>query len=223
MNSQAIAPVVLFDLDGTLVDSALDLLDALNVIVVREGKPRVPLSAVRSLVSKGARAMLSAAFPERDEAARESLLQPFLDAYAQSVVAHSTPFAGIAEVLDSIEAAGSRWGIVTNKPHYLAAAVVSGMGWSGRSAVLIGGDTLPKKKPDPDQLFFACETLGVAASDCVYVGDDERDIVAARHARMKSVAALWGYRQAHENPNDWNSGALAELPLDLLRPGVLSP
>jgi phosphoglycolate phosphatase len=166
--------------------------------------------------------MLRVAFPEGAAAQRELLLQPFLDAYAQAVATHSTPFDGVAEVLAAIEAAGSRWGIVTNKPHYLAEGVVASMGWTTRNAVLIGGDTLPKKKPDPDQLYLAAETLGVAAGDCIYVGDDERDIVAARNAGMKSVAALWGYREAHENPHDWNPDAFADNPPDLMRPGMLS-
>ena len=222
MSGLRMAPLILFDLDGTLVDSAVDLLNALNVIAAREGIARLSLAAIRPVVSKGARAMLGVAFPERDAAQRELLLQPFLDVYADAVATHSTPFEGVAEVLEAIEAAGSRWGIVTNKPHYLALGVVASMGWSERSAILIGGDTLPRKKPDPDQLFLACATLGVAPENCVYVGDDERDIVAARNAGMKSVAALWGYRQAHEDPHDWKPDTFADLPLDMIRPGTLS-
>jgi phosphoglycolate phosphatase len=221
-SATAMAPLILFDLDGTLVDSAVDLLNALNIIVAREGGRPQSLAAIRPVVSKGARAMLAVAFPDRDAAQRELLLQPFLDVYARAVATHSTPFDGVAEVLTAIEAAGSRWGIVTNKPHYLAVGVVETMGWSARNAILIGGDTLPKKKPDPDQLFLAAETLGVAAADCIYVGDDERDIVAARNAGMKSVAALWGYREAHEDPRDWNPDAFADNPPDLMRPGMLS-
>lgn len=219
--STAIAALVLFDLDGTLVDSAVDLLNALNRILEGEGKSALPLARIRPVVSKGGRAMLAVAFPERDEASRESLLQPFLDTYAAAVANHSTPFDGIEAVLRTIEASGSRWGIVTNKPLYLARAVVTTMGWSERCAVLLGGDSLPKKKPEPDQLLLACETLGVAPGDCVYVGDDERDIIAARRAGMKSVAARWGYREAHENPDDWQPDAQATEPRDLLGAGRL--
>jgi phosphoglycolate phosphatase len=222
LTGSPIAPVVLFDLDGTLVDSAVDLLNALNLIVVAQGRSALPLSAIRPVVSKGARAMLRVAFPERDESSRENLLQPFLDCYADAVAHHSTPFDGIEAALQAIEAAGSRWGIVTNKPHYLAEGVVASMGWSRRNSLLIGGDTLPKKKPDPDQLFFAAEKLGVLPRDCIYVGDDERDVVAARNAGMLSVAALWGYREAHENPLDWRPDRFAETPHDLLRAGMLS-
>lgn len=221
MSETGIARVVLFDLDGTLVDSAVDLHQALSRIVEREGKPPVPLSAIRPVVSKGGRAMLAVAFPEREEGAREKLLQPFLDAYAEAVATHSTPFDGIAEVLAAIEQAGSRWGIVTNKPYYLARGVVDCMGWKERCAVLIGGDTLPRKKPEPDQLFLASHTLAARPADCVYVGDDERDIVAARRAGMKSVAVLWGYREAHEDPRHWHPDALAEHPRDLTTLGLL--
>jgi len=218
-----IAPLVLFDLDGTLVDSAVDLLNALNVLAAREGQPPATLAAIRPVVSKGARAMLAVAFPDRGEDAREALRQPFLDTYAAAISAHSTPFDGVEAVLAAIEAAGARWGIVSNKPEYLAVEVVAAMGWSGRCAVLLGGDSLPKRKPDPDQLLHACEVLGVAAADCVYVGDDERDIVAAQRAGMKSVAALWGYRLEHEDPLAWAADAMVETPAGLLQAGVLSP
>ena len=213
--------LVLFDLDGTLVDSAVDLLNALNVIAHREGIDPLPLAAIRPVVSKGARAMLAVAFPDRSAEQRELLWQPFLDVYAEAVATHSTPFDGVVDVLDAIEAAGSRWGIVTNKPHYLAVGVVASIGWTQRSAILIGGDSLPRKKPDPDQLLHACEKLGQSPADCVYVGDDERDILAARNAGMKSVAALWGYRQDHEDPRQWQADGYAEQPIDMLRPGML--
>jgi N-acetyl-D-muramate 6-phosphate phosphatase len=218
-----IAPLVLFDLDGTLVDSAVDLLNALNVILGREGRPALSLSQLRPVVSKGGRAMLGVGFPELDAREREAFLQPFLDVYADAVARHSTPFEGVAEVLAAIEGAGSRWGIVTNKPAYLAEGVVATMGWRQRCAVLLGGDSLPRKKPEPDQLLHACAQLQVPPSRCVYVGDDERDIVAARNAGMRSVAALWGYRLDDDHPAAWGADSHADLPRDLLRPGLLSP
>ena len=221
MSKIQMAPVILFDLDGTLVDSAVDLLNALNVIVQKANKPVLNLSQIRPVVSKGARAMLAVAFPELDEEHRLQHLQPFLDCYQKAVAQHSTPFADIETVLNAIEENGSRWGIVTNKPFYLAKEVVHSMGWAKRTSVLIGGDTLPRKKPDPDQLFHACELLAVQPSDCIYVGDDERDIVAARHAGMKSVAALWGYREAHDDPISWKADVMVDIPLDLLKPAVL--
>jgi N-acetyl-D-muramate 6-phosphate phosphatase len=218
----SIAPLVLFDLDGTLVDSAIDLLNALNVVLAREGRPAVTLPQLRPVVSKGGRAMLGVGFPGLDAASREVFLQPFLDVYADAVAHHSTPFDGVEAVLGAIEASGSRWGIVTNKPAYLAEGVVATMGWRDRCAILLGGDSLPRKKPEPDQLLHACAMLQVPPAHCVYIGDDERDIVAARNAGMASVAALWGYRLDSEDPLAWGADRRAEAPRDLLRPGLLS-
>jgi 2-phosphoglycolate phosphatase len=220
--SRTIAPLVLFDLDGTLVDSAVDLLNALNRVVVDAGRAALPLAAIRPVVSKGARAMLSVAFPDESVDAREQRIAPFLAHYADAVAHHSTPFAGIEAVLAAIEGQGARWGIVTNKPLYLARGVVDSMGWHERCAVLVGGDSLPRRKPDPDQLLLACDTLDLAPRDCVYVGDDERDIAAAHAAGMASVAALWGYREAHEDPLAWNADRTVAEPDGLLETGVLA-
>ena len=222
MSGARIAPLVLFDLDGTLVDSALDLWAAMNLILQREGRAPMPLSTLRQAVSKGGRAMLAAAFPDLDAEARELRLQPFLDVYAAAVARHSTPFDGIAEVLDAIEASGARWGVVSNKPHWLAVPVVESMGWTTRSAALYGGDSLPRKKPDPDQLLAAAADNRVAPEHCVYVGDDERDIEAARRAGMKAVAALWGYRVDGDDPAAWRADLYCEAPHDLLAPGALA-
>lgn len=194
---------VLFDLDGTLADTAPDLIAAVNRIVVEEGLAPLPEAALRPLVSKGGRALLTRAFPELDEAAREPLLPRFLAAYAEALSQHTRPFAGIEALLGDIEARGWPWGIVTNKPEALAVGVVDGLGWSKRSKALVGGDTLPVRKPSPEPLWLAAAKLGVAPGHCLYVGDDARDIEAARAAGMPSVAACWGYREADENPRDW--------------------
>jgi phosphoglycolate phosphatase len=219
----SVAPLVLFDLDGTLVDSAVDLLNAINRLAEREGHAPTTLAQLRPVVSKGARAMLAITFPDYDEARREELRQSFLDIYEAAVSEHSTPFEGVEEVLARIEAAGARWGIVSNKPHYLCVGVVKAMGWDSRCAVLLGGDSLPTRKPDPEPLWHACAQCGVEAAQSVYVGDDERDIVAARKAGMKSVAALWGYRLDTDDPYSWQADAAAAAPRDLLLPELLSP
>lgn len=217
----AMAEVVLFDLDGTLVDSAADLLAAMNRLRADEDLPPLPMNGFRQVVSRGGKAMLAVAYPERDEVARDALLPRFLAYYAEAAAVHSTPFEGVEPMLRAIEANGSRWGIVTNKPLHLARLVVAGMGWDGRCAVLVGGDSLPVKKPDPAPLLHACLALDIAPEHCVYVGDDERDIVAARGAGMKSVAALWGYRSDGDDPLVWRPDAAADQPLDLLRDGCL--
>ncbi len=215
---------VLFDLDGTLVDSAPDLCNAVNRVVADLGHVPVPLSRLREVVSKGGRAMLAAALPQLTDAQRDPLLAPFLAHYGAALAVDSVLFDGVAELLAALEARQLRWGIVTNKPEGLARGVVAGFGWTGRSAVLIGGDTLPRRKPDPDQLLLACEQLGLAPSDVVYVGDDLRDIQAAQAAGMVSVAALWGYREPHEDPLAWGADHALANARDLLSvPGLLWP
>lgn len=214
--------VVLFDLDGTLVDSAPDLCNAVNRVMADLGRPEVPLSRLRQVVSKGGRAMLAVALPELTTDEREPLLAPFLAYYGQALAVDSVLFAGVAELLAAIEARGLRWGIVTNKPEGLARGVVDGFGWSARCAVLVGGDTLPQRKPDPAPLLLACERLGVAAADALYVGDDLRDIQAARAAGMTSVAALWGYREPGDDPSQWGADHACHTAGELLaQPGLL--
>ena len=198
---------VLFDLDGTLADTAPDLIAAVNRVLIDEGRAPLPDAALRPLVSKGGRALLARAFADLGEAAREPLLPRFLAVYADALATHTRPFPGIEPLLAHIEARGWDWGIVTNKPEGLARGVVEGLGWSTRSKALVGGDTLPVRKPAPEPLWLAASQLGVDPSLCLYVGDDARDIEAAKAAGMPNVAALWGYREAHENPRDWGADA----------------
>jgi 2-phosphoglycolate phosphatase len=213
--SQPAVQCILFDLDGTLVDSAPDLLAAVNRVLADAGREPLGLSTLRPVVSKGARAMLAVAFPDLDADARERLVPDFLAYYGEAVVDCGGAFDGIELLLARIERAGLRWGIVTNKPEKLARDVVQELGWTDRCAVLIGGDTLSLKKPDPAQLLHACELLGLNPDKCVYVGDDERDIQAARAAGMPSVVALWGYREAHEDPVTWGADRRIAFPLEL--------
>jgi phosphoglycolate phosphatase len=209
-------PLVLFDLDGTLLDSAPDFVATLRVLRSRHGLPPMSEALLRPHVSKGARAMLRAAFPDFDDGEREALVQPFLDVYRSELGRHGGPFDGIEDLLAAIEDAGARWGIVTNKPEALARALMPVLGWERRCAVLVGGDTLPVAKPDPRPLLHAAKAQGLAPADCAYVGDDERDIVAARAAAMPNYVALWGYRLDHDDPQAWQSDGLFETPRELL-------
>lgn len=206
---------VLFDLDGTLLDSAPDMLAAINAMRAGRGEPAMLLAHLRAHVSKGARAMLAAAFPHIEAAEREAWVPAFLRHYQRELGRHGRPFDGIEPMLAQLEAAGCPWGIVTNKPEYLALQLLPLLGWQHRCAVLIGGDTLPVRKPDPLPLIVAAERIGVAVADCVYVGDDERDIVAARAAGMPSVVALWGYRLGEDDPVAWQGDVLVEAPGEL--------
>jgi phosphoglycolate phosphatase len=216
--SAAFPKAVLFDLDGTLLDSAPDMLATVNAMRARLGIGPMTLAELRPHVSKGARAMTAAAFPDIDAAGREACIPEFLERYRDELGHHGAPFDGIDEVLTAIEQAGSRWGIVTNKPEALAVALMPLLGWQTRCAVLIGGDSLPARKPDPLPLRVAAERMGLAAQDCVYVGDDERDIAAARAAGMRSVVALWGYRLDGDDPVAWQGDVMLDAPRDLLDP-----
>ena len=213
---------VLFDLDGTLVDSAPDLLAAVNSVLADDGRESIDIATLRPVVSKGARAMLAVAFPDDSSPQRVARVPAMLAHYANAIARHTRPFDGIESLLTRIEGTGKRWGIVTNKSAALAHAVVAAMGWNDRCGAMVGGDTLPVAKPDPAPLLHACALLGVDRSRCVYVGDDERDIQAARAAAMPSVAALWGYRQAHEDPHTWGAQWVIAHPDDLFRALVVS-
>ena len=216
MSALRFPALVLFDLDGTLLDSAPDMAATVNRMRATRGRPPMPLEALRPHVSKGSRAMSAAAFPELGGEVPGEMIREFLDVYEEELGRHGEPFAGVAELLAAIEAAGSRWGIVTNKPEYLARQVLPKLGWDSRSAVLVGGDSLPERKPHPLPLLHAAQAVGVGIADCAYVGDDERDIVAARAAGIHSVVALWGYRLPGDDPLAWGADAQAATARDLL-------
>jgi len=221
MPEQAVFPrAALFDLDGTLLDSAPDMLATANQMRDARGLPPLALAQLRPVVSKGARAMIAVAFPDWDAAARDAHVPEFLERYEALIGQHAVLFDGIEAMLRQLEDAGSRWGIVTNKPEYLARLILPQLDWQARCAVLIGGDSLPERKPHPLPLQVACQRMGVDVAECVYVGDDERDIQAARAAGMPSVAALWGYRLAEDDPLAWQAGRMIEQPSALCHPGA---
>ena len=220
LSGAAYPQAVLFDLDGTLLDSAPDMLAVANRMRADRGLPPMPMAPLRAQVSKGSRAMLGAAFPDVDPARRDGWVQEFLDLYEAELGLHGAPFDGVEAMLAALEAAGSPWGIVTNKPEYLARKLMPLLGWQTRCAVLIGGDTLSVRKPDPLPLTTAAHRIGVEPAHCIYVGDDERDIIAARAAGMPSVVALWGYRLDHDDPLAWQGDAMIESPSELIGAGA---
>lgn len=206
---------VLFDLDGTLLDSAPDMLATANAMLAARARAPITLDALRPVVSKGSRAMVAVAFPELAQEARDALVPEFLDRYEALIGQHAVLFDGVAGMLDALEASGCVWGIVTNKPEYLARLILPQLGWETRCAVLIGGDTLAQRKPHPLPLLAAAERMGIDPGTCIYVGDDERDIVAANAAGMASVAALWGYRLEADDPLAWGAEVMVEQPAEL--------
>jgi len=208
----------LFDLDGTLLDSAPDMLVTANRMRAARGLAPLPLQAIRQHVSKGGRVVAQQAFPHLSTAQVDALVPEFLDIYREEMERHSAPFPGIAQMLDALEQAGTVWGIVSNKAEALATLCLRQPGWSGRCGVLIGGDTLSECKPHPLPLLHAAGRLGIPPADCVYVGDDHRDIQAARAANMRSVVALWGYYPEDDDPHNWGGDVLVEEPAMLATP-----
>ncbi|MCD9125948.1 phosphoglycolate phosphatase [Luteimonas fraxinea] len=208
----------LFDLDGTLLDSAPDMLATVNRMLASRDRPPLTLSEIRPVVSRGARAMASAAFSELDTDGVTALVPEFLAVYAEELGRHSVLFDGVEAMLAALEAAGTPWGIVTNKPEYLAVEILPQLGWQDRCAVLIGGDTLAERKPHPLPLLHAADAIGIAPAGCVYVGDDARDIAAARAAGMGSVVALWGYRVDDDDPRTWQGDVMLDAVQALVEP-----
>jgi phosphoglycolate phosphatase len=207
---------VLLDLDGTLLDTALDMAHALNQLRVAEGMERLPFERIRPLVSHGAPRLIRFAFGEPEPARYEALRLRFLDLYRDEIAIHTRLFAGFEVVLDAIERAGMRWGIVTNKPGWLTEPLLEQLGLSARSGCIVSGDTLAERKPHPLPLLHAAGLLGLAPRECVYVGDAERDVQAARNAGMIPLVAGFGYLDEGEDPAVWQPEAVLDQPAGLL-------
>lgn len=202
---------VLFDLDGTLLDSAPDLYDALVRQCAEEGAPSPAYAAVRPVVSRGARAVLRSAFADRGETAVEALLPRFLALYQEQMGQATQPFDGIEALLGAIETHDLRWGIVTNKAGFLAGELIARMGWSERAAAVVCGDTLAVSKPDPAPVRLACERADVVPEHSLFVGDDPRDVRAGRDAGLYTVAVTWGYLGG-EDPHAWGADVVIDHP-----------
>lgn len=207
---------VLFDLDGTLVDSAPDLGAAVDQMRVRRGLPSLPHAVYRRVASAGARGLLAAAFDmQPEDADYAAYREEFLANYEQRLLQQTAPFAGIASLLQTLQQQGLPWGIVTNKPAKYAEPIARGLDDLRSAAVVISGDTLPHAKPHPAPLLEAARRIRIAPQRCLYVGDDLRDIQAAHAAEMVSVAALWGYL-GDVAVETWGAQLLAQQPAQIL-------
>lgn len=204
---------VFFDLDGTLVDSARDMHDALTVLCRELGVEAPAYGTVRETVSRGARAVLRCAVGE-DEERIDAVLPRFLECYVATGMVNTHAFEGMGDLLDRLQARGVRWGVVSNKAGWLVALVMIKLGYDTRAAAVVGGDTLAKRKPDPEPVLHACALAGVQPAQCVYVGDDPRDIVAGRGAGLYTVAAGWGYLDGAD-PSAWQPDAISADPHQL--------
>jgi phosphoglycolate phosphatase len=205
---------VLFDLDGTLLDSAPDLYAALKAQCEEMQVAAPPYEMVREVVSRGSRAILRCAFADADDAALLALMPRYLELYQAMMAEHTRPFDGVDELLASLESQGIVWGVVTNKPGFLTDDLLVRIGWAPRAAAIVSGDTLPVKKPDPAPVLLACERAGLDPSRCVFVGDDRRDVLAGAAAGLYTVAVRWGYLDGGD-PNEWNADLVVDHPSDL--------
>jgi len=218
MSSQAAvkdgARAVLFDFDGTLADTAADLSRALNRVRSTRGLTELPLEKLRPHASSGARGLLEAGMSILpDHAEYKTLREAFLKHYAEEICVDTRLFPGMDELLAGIEARGLRWGIVTNKSTRLTRMLVKALGLETRPACVVCGDTTPHLKPNPASLLHAAKELALPPRGCAYLGDDLRDVQAARAAGMRSVAVEWGYG---EGLAAWHADAVIARPMDLM-------
>jgi N-acetyl-D-muramate 6-phosphate phosphatase len=206
------ARLVLFDLDGTLVDSAPDLAAAANAMRAARGLAPLPLASLRPMVGAGARGMVGVALGVKPgDDAFAGLRDEFLQRYEAGLLERTAVFDAVEPVLDCLDAGGWRWGIVTNKAERFTRPLVAGLGLHDRAAVVISGDTTPHSKPHPAPLLEAARRTGVEAAACIYIGDDLRDVQAGHAAGMVTLAAAWGYLGEGAPIDAWGAhGVLAE-------------
>jgi len=209
--------MILFDLDGTLVDTAHDLAYALNLQRERHGLPALPLDVIRPYASHGSRGLLSVGFdltPEEDSF--PAMREEYLALYDQVLTRQPIMFEGMAELLARLEERGEPWGVVTNKPRRFTQPLMQNIGLLERAACVVSGDDAPRPKPYPDTLLLACEQANVNPKSCWYVGDAERDIQAGKAAGMHTVVALYGYLDVTDKPDEWGADKFINTPLEVL-------
>lgn len=208
---------VLFDMDGTLLDTAPDFIAVCQAMLAAHGRPPIDAQRIADVVSGGARAMVAATFdmdPEAD--GFETLRQEFLDRYQDHCAVYSRLYDGMPELLESIERANLIWGVVTNKPVRFAEPIMQQLGLAERSAVLVCPDHVSNSKPDPEPLLLACSQLGIDPAQVLFIGDDLRDIESGRAAGTKTAAVRYGYIHPEDNPAHWGADVIVDHPRDLL-------
>lgn len=207
---------VLFDLDGTLLDTAPDMAAAMNALRAQESLEPLPFAQVRPYVSHGATAMVRIGFPKIPEPQFNVLRDRFLALYRGCLAEETQLFAGMSELLGALELAGIPWGIVTNKPAWLTEPLLDALQLRERAGSLVCGDTFPERKPHPRPLLHAAAELAVPPESCLYIGDAERDIKAARAAQMRALVARFGYIGPSERIEDWQADGCIDSPLEVL-------
>lgn len=209
---------VLFDLDGTLADTAPDLGHALNLQRERHGLPPLPQEIIRPYASHGTVGLFDIGFGLTPQDARFApMREEYLALYTANLCLHTTLFPGMPELLDALEGKGIAWGVVTNKPARFTNPLLELLGLTSRAASIISGDTCPHPKPHPEPLLCAAREIGVAPQACLYVGDAERDIEAARAAEMPALVAAYGYLGENDKPETWRALSIIDSPAEIMR------
>tara|TARA_R110000823_G_scaffold315022_1_gene445348 strand:+ start:20311 stop:20970 length:660 start_codon:yes stop_codon:yes gene_type:complete len=209
---------VLFDLDGTLIDTAPDFIRCLNQLREQHGLAALPPEHIRRFVSNGARAMIRVGFglgPEHPDYLEKHTA--FLDLYETGVAVETALFEGMDELLGTLEDRGVPWGIVTNKPARFAVPLIQALDLADRCAALVCPDHVTQRKPHPEALILACQQMGTEPGTGIYVGDHERDIEAGRNAGMKTIAVRYGYIEQPENIDLWQADLIADTVTDLAK------
>lgn len=216
MSFRRVFKAVLFDLDGTFADTAPDLTRALNIMRSDRGLPPVSADATRPVTSTGARGMLRVGFDMTPEHADYAAMRvEFLDVYARNLCVETRLFDGMDALLEAIERAEMRWGIVTNKAERFAKPLMAQLDLHHRCACVVGGDTTAHTKPHPAPLLAAAQLLGIEPRSAIYIGDDRRDIEAGRAAGMKTIAVRYGYLNGGD-PDAWGADAVVDCPQDVI-------
>jgi phosphoglycolate phosphatase len=209
---------VLFDLDGTLVDTAPDLAFALNRLMSEEGLEILPYETIRPVASHGSAGLLGLGFGiSTDHDDFPSLQQRFLQLYQDNIARETTLFEGMEEVITALENANITWGIVTNKPAFLTDPLIEKLNLTHRAGCVVSADTTPFSKPHPAPMLHACEVIQHPPEACIYIGDAARDIEAGKNANMRTVAALYGYLSEQDQPEQWQADASIDHPRDILQ------
>ena len=208
---------VLFDLDGTLVDTAPDMAAALEILCDEEQQARLPYSQVRPIVSNGSLALITLAFGNKlEQQTLERLKTRYLEIYQNHLVVHSQLFDEMDELLQQLEQNHIKWGVVTNKPGWLTEPLMKSLGLDQRAACIVSSDSTKNRKPHPEPMYFACKLTETQPEKCIYVGDARRDIEAGQNAGMKTIIAEYGYIGDWENTEDWQADHSIQNPSQLL-------
>lgn len=208
---------VLFDLDGTLADTAPDLADTLNQVLHEQGRTPLPFDRIRPMVSHGGVFMLNSAFGiGEQEPGYTDLRSRFLEIYTERLTNKTILFEGIGSVLDRLESTGISWGVVTNKPERLTHPLLQSLGIHHRTRCIVGGDTLEFSKPHPAPMLHACNLLDCDPETTLYIGDAHRDIQAGHNTGMHTLIAGYGYIGPDDMPESWGADGMVEEPLEIM-------